>query len=168
LIDRSILVDLLDSLKVALNGYFLTHLHKVKCHAFRRILGAKVGAIVMKRFNDWLGNKLAIFLSTMGCFYLIFALVIVPLFFQHPTDLVGWVKYIVESIFQGVALPILGYVAMKSRQNQERVLNETHGIVMAELALVNEELQMAKDERASLQTLIEELHQHYIRNRVHS
>jgi hypothetical protein len=116
----------------------------------------------MHHFNDWLGNKLAIFLSTMLCFYLIFALVMVPLFFQHPTDLVGWVQYIVQSIFQGVALPILGYVAMKAGENQERVLNETHDTVMEELALVKEELQLAREERAALQELIEELHHHHI------
>lgn len=87
----------------------------------------------MRKFNDWLGDRLAIFLSTMGCFYLIFALVIVPLFFQHPYDLVGWVQYIVQSIFQGVALPILGYVSKKAGDNQEKVLNETHDMVMEEL-----------------------------------
>jgi hypothetical protein len=115
----------------------------------------------MQRFNDWLGNKLAVTLSTMGCFYLIFALVIVPLFFQHPTDLVGWVQYIVQSIFQGVALPLLGYVSMKTGENQEKVLNETHDTVMEELALVKEELQLAREERAALQKLIEELHQQF-------
>jgi hypothetical protein len=120
---------------------------------------------MMRRFNDWLGNKLAIALSTMGCFYLIFALVIVPLFFEHPTDLVGWVQYIVQSIFQGVALPILGYVAMKSGENQERVLNETHDTVMEELALVKEELKLAREERNALQELIEELHQHHLGNK---
>jgi hypothetical protein len=118
----------------------------------------------MQRFNEWLGNKLAILLSTMGCFYLIFALVIVPLFFQHPTDLVGWVQYIVQSIFQGVALPILGYVSMKAGVNQEKVLNETHDTVMEELVLVKEELKLAKEERAALQKLIEELHHFHIKN----
>jgi cell shape-determining protein MreC len=122
----------------------------------------------MRRFNDWLGNKLAIFLSTMGCFYLIFALVIVPLFFQHPNDLVSWVQYIVQSLFQGVALPILGYVAMKAGENQEKLLNETHDTVMEEFALVKEELQLAREERTALQELIEELHQHHIRNKLQS
>lgn len=117
--------------------------------------------IIISRFNDWLGDKLAMFLSTMGCFYLIFfALVIVPLFFQHPTDLVGWVQYIVQSIFQGVALPILGYVSKKAGDNQEKVLNETHDTVMQELALVKEELTLAREERDSIQALIGELHHH--------
>ncbi|MDB4868306.1 MAG: hypothetical protein JWR03_2639 [Cohnella sp.] len=113
----------------------------------------------MKRLNQWLGDKLAIWLSTMGCFYLIFALVVVPLFFQHPQDLVGWVQYIVQSIFQGVALPVLGYVARISGEKQERVMNETHDVVMDELAIVKKELALANEERDSLKELIKELHQ---------
>jgi energy-coupling factor transporter ATP-binding protein EcfA2 len=59
-------------------------------------------------------------------------------------------------------------MAMKSGENQERVLNETHDTVMEELALVKEELQLARKERESLQELIEELHQHHIRNKFQS
>ena len=113
---------------------------------------------MIRRFNDWLGDKLALFLSTMGCFYIIFALVIVPLFFAHPNDLVGWVQYIVQSIFQGVALPVLGYVAKKVGDSQEKMLSETHNAVMEELALVKEELEIAKEERADLQVIIQDLH----------
>jgi cell shape-determining protein MreC len=115
--------------------------------------------MTVKHINQWLGDKLAIWLSTMGCFYLIFALVVVPLFFQHPTDLVGWVQYIVQSLFQGVALPVLGYVARIAGEKQERVLNETHDAVMDELAIVKKELAMANEERDSLKELIKELHQ---------
>jgi len=121
---------------------------------------------IMKSFNEWLGNKLAIFLSTMGCFYLVFALVVVPLFFAHPNDLVGWVQYVVQSIFQGIALPILGYVAKKSGDNQERVLNETHDTVMKEFVLIKEEMNLvkqelilAKEERNALTELMKEVHQ---------
>jgi hypothetical protein len=117
---------------------------------------------MMRGFNDWLGDKLAIILSTMGCFYVIFALVVVPLFFAHPNDLVGWVQYIVQSIFQGVALPVLGYVSKKVGDSQEKVLNETHDTVMEELSLVKEELQLAKEERASMQILVQELHLHLL------
>jgi hypothetical protein len=125
--------------------------------------------IDMGRFNDWLGNKLAILLSTMGCFYIIFALVIVPLFFSHPTDLVSWVQYIVQSLFQGVALPVLGFVAKRVGDRQEQVLNETHDAVIEELAivkeelvLITEELKLAREERITLQKLVEELHQHHV------
>jgi hypothetical protein len=39
---------------------------------------------------------------------------------------------------------------------------ETHDTVIEELALVKEELELAREERAALQELIEELHQHHI------
>lgn len=100
----------------------------------------------MKKFNEWLGDKLAFFLSTMGCFYLIFALVIVPLFFQHPTDLVGWVQYIVQSLFQGVALPVLGYVARIAGEKQEHVLKETHDAEMEEIAELKEIITLLKSQ----------------------
>jgi len=114
---------------------------------------------MLRRLNDWLGDRLAFWLATMGCFYLITALVIVPLFFQHPTGLVGWVQYIVQSIFQGVALPVLGYVARIAGEKQEGLLSETHDTVMEELALVKEELELAREERQELQSLVRELHQ---------
>lgn len=87
----------------------------------------------LKKFNQILGDTLALWLSTMGCFYVIFALVIVPLFFQHPSDFIGWVQYIVQSVFQGAALPLLGYVARVAGEKSERTLNDTHDGVMEEL-----------------------------------
>jgi cell shape-determining protein MreC len=113
----------------------------------------------MNRFNAWFGDKLALWLSTMACFYFIFALVVVPLFFQHPTDLVGWVQYIVQSIFQGIALPVIGFVARLTGEKQERILKETHDAVMEELVLVRKELEIAQEEQDRLTELIKELHQ---------
>ena len=99
---------------------------------------------------------MAFWLSTMACFYFILALVIIPLFFQHPTGLVPWVQYLVQSIFQGIALPVLGYVARMSGEKQERVVNETHDAVMEELAIVKEELVLAREERQEMQELLKE------------
>jgi hypothetical protein len=51
---------------------------------------------------------------------------------------------------------------MKVGENQVRVLNETNDTVMQELALVKKELQLAREASATLQELIEELHQHNV------
>lgn len=99
----------------------------------------------MKNFNNWLMDKLAFFLSTIGCFYLVFSLVVIPLFFQHPTDLVGWVQYIVQSIFQGVALPVLGYVARIAGERQEQILKETHDAEMEEITELKEIINLLKN-----------------------
>lgn len=109
----------------------------------------------MKKFNNRLGDILAYGLSTMGCFYIVFALVIVPLFYQHPTDLIGWIQYIIQSIFQGVALPVLGYVARVAGEKQEKVIKETHDASMEELAIVKEELAIAKEEREMIKKLLD-------------
>jgi len=107
-------------------------------------------------YTDWLGERLAKYLSTMGCFYLIALLVIIPLFFQQPTG-IGWIQYIVTVFFQGVALPLLGYVAAKSGEKTEKTIKETHDIVMDELTLIKEELKLAKEERIKLNKILEDL-----------
>lgn len=112
---------------------------------------------MVRRYNDWLGDRLAFWLSTMACFYLISALVLVPLFFQRPQGLVGWVEYVVQSLFQGVALPVLGYVARVAGEKQEKVLNETHDTVMEQLGVLKDELRLAREERHVMRALIHEL-----------
>lgn len=81
---------------------------------------------------------MALFLATMVCFWIVTIMVLVPLFFQRPDSLVGWVQYIVQSFFQGVSLPVLAFVSKIQGDRQERVLNETHDQVMAELAEMKE------------------------------
>ncbi|BCU81856.1 hypothetical protein JIR001_16390 [Polycladomyces abyssicola] len=113
---------------------------------------------MMRRFNDWLGDKLAYWLSTMGCFYLISIAILATLFFQRPEGVQAWLMFWVTVFFQGVALPVLGYVSRKAGEKQEQILNETHDAVMDELALVKEELAIAKEELELLKKLLEELH----------
>ena len=112
----------------------------------------------MKQFNDWLGDKLAYGLSTMAAFYIVTAFVLVPLAWQRPQGLIGWVQFLIQSLFQGSALPVLGYVARIAGEHQERVLNETHDSVMEELTLVREELALAREEREELKMLLAHLH----------
>ncbi|MCY0875377.1 MAG: hypothetical protein OWT28_03770 [Firmicutes bacterium] len=118
-----------------------------------------------RRLNDWLGDRLAFWLSTMACFYFITMLVVVPLFFSRPSGLVGWVQYLVQSIFQGVALPVLGYVARIAGERQEKVLTETHDNVSEQLGVLKDELRLAREERQALKTLVHEMHK-TIRERI--
>jgi len=114
----------------------------------------------MKKFNDWLGAKLAYGLSTMEAFYVVSAFVIIPLLFQTPHDLVGWIQYIVQSFFQGAALPVLGYVSRISGEKQEKIIRETHDIVMQELKLMKQDALYEKEERQELKMIIHELSEH--------
>jgi len=94
----------------------------------------------------------------MAMFYIITALVIAPLAFQRPQGLVGWMQYAISVFFQGAALPVLGYVARRAGENQEKVLNETHDRVMEELALAREEWDEIKMLLAHLHVKIPDVH----------
>jgi len=108
----------------------------------------------MNQFNDWLGDKLAYWLCTMAMFYIITAIVMVPLFFERPQSLVGWMQYAISVFFQGAALPVLGYVSSRAGEKQERVLNDTHDTVMEELILIKEDLALACEQRNELEALM--------------
>jgi hypothetical protein len=67
------------------------------------------------------------------------------------------VQYGVAVFFQGVALPVLGYVAWKSGERVEKVIKETHDVVLEELKIIKEELKLAREERDSINRLLEDL-----------
>ena len=68
----------------------------------------------MNKFNDWIAEKMSFALATMFMFYIITFLVIIPLLYSQPTSIVAWASYLSSVVFQGIALPVLGYT---SRQN---------------------------------------------------
>ena len=67
---------------------------------------------------DKLAVVLSDSLSSMIMFWIITLMVIVPLFFNQPIGLVGWMQYIVSVFFQGVALPVLAYTSKKWFKNR--------------------------------------------------
>ena len=105
-------------------------------------------------FNDWLGDKLSYWLSTMVMFYFITAMVLVSLAFQQPDGLVGWMQYAISVFFQGAALPVLGYVTRRAGEKQEQVINETHDIVLEELAVIKEQLALSREQHDELEALM--------------
>ena len=81
----------------------------------------------MKKLNllmDNLAEKLSNALSSMIMFWIITLLVIIPLFWNQPKDLVSWMQYIVSVFFQGVALPVLGYTAKLSGKRTDEIINK--------------------------------------------
>jgi hypothetical protein len=108
----------------------------------------------LNRFNDWLGDKLAYWLSTMAMFYIITAMVIVPLFFQSPQGLVAWIQYAISVFFQGAALPVIGYITRRAEEKQNLVVNETHDTVIEQLRLIKEDLALAHEQRDELEALM--------------
>jgi len=89
-------------------------------------------------FTEWFANKLAYALATMACFFIVFALTSSILFFQTPRSALEWVQYIIQTVFQGVALPVLAFVAKIAGERQEKLLKETHDTVMKEVKEIKE------------------------------
>lgn len=81
------------------------------------------------RFNDYLADKLSIILSMMATFYVISFLVIIPLLYSQPTSVVAWASYLCSVVFQGIALPVLGYTSRKASDKSDQMLLEIARLV---------------------------------------
>lgn len=77
----------------------------------------------MKKFNDWIAEKMSYALATMFMFYIITFLVIIPLLYSQPTSIVAWASYLSSVVFQGIALPILGYTSRKNGQKTDELID---------------------------------------------
>lgn len=108
----------------------------------------------LKNFNNYLADRLSSFMSTMTLFWILLILDIMGAIFDPPSTLQGWLLWGVSIFFQNVALPILAFVSNKQSERVEKVLNETHDTVMAEMCLIREELAIAKEDRETLKQLV--------------
>lgn len=115
----------------------------------------------MNKFNSWLVDKMAFGLSTIACFYMVTILVVLPLIWKQPQTPVDWMQYLISVLFQGSALPLLGYVSRVAGDKQERLLNETHDSVLAQFQELKETHLVATEELEELKfthsTMLEEL-----------
>ncbi len=107
-----------------------------------------------KRITEKLGKKLSDSLSTMEMFYIVTFLVLFPLFFQRPDTLISWIQYISTAMLQAIALPLLGYTTKKSGESQEKVIIETHKILIDEL----KEARKHSEEQMEILREIKEIH----------
>jgi hypothetical protein len=86
----------------------------------------------LKRINERIATSLSDILSTMACFWVIAILVLAVLEFQCPHTPLEWIQYVVQTFFQGVALPVLAFVSKKEGDRSRKMNTETHDIVMKE------------------------------------
>lgn len=104
------------------------------------------------QFNDFLADRLSLILSMMGTFYIILMLVIIPLFFTQPTSFVAWAGYLCSVIFQGIALPVLGYTARKASDKADiltqriAALTESTDKIVRHLEIQQDEIMKDIDE----------------------
>jgi hypothetical protein len=88
---------------------------------------------VKRSIHNILATKLADILCTMAMFYGVTILTLSILCFQTPRTPLEWVQYIIQTFFQGVALPVLGFIGKINGERQEKLLQETHDAVMEEM-----------------------------------
>jgi hypothetical protein len=110
-----------------------------------------------KKFNDFIGDKFSFALSTMEMFWLVLVLVLLPLLFQHPDTLISWIQYLSTAVLQAVALPLLGYTTKKSGESQEKIIKDTHDILMNEL----KEAKEIRKQQLNMMKEIKQIHEHY-------
>jgi hypothetical protein len=92
----------------------------------------------LSKFNVAVARKLSNWLATMAMFYGVAFLVLLPLHWQTPKDVVGWAQYVVAVFFQGVALPVLAFVAKLEGEENRKLFMEIHNAVMGELRLIKD------------------------------
>jgi len=80
----------------------------------------------IERFNDYIADKLSFILSIMATFYIILTLTIIPLFYGLPSTPKDWATYLCTVIFQGIALPVLGYTSRKAGDKTDRMMEEMY------------------------------------------
>lgn len=103
----------------------------------------------LKDFNFKLANKLADMLSTMAMFYLITFLVFSILIFQMPKTPLEWIAFIVQTFFQGVALPVLAFVSKVESEKTNKIITDIYDRTL-------DQLQEIKDMQIDLNSLLED------------
>lgn len=94
----------------------------------------------MQRFNLWLAEHLAGAMSSMGCFYCVLAIVLIPLVWQRPSDLILWTIFLSSTVFQAIALPVLAIVNNQSESRLLALVEATHEATINELQVLREEM----------------------------
>ena len=107
----------------------------------------------IEEFNDFLAERMSYILSIMITFWIVSALVIIPLFYGAPTTVVGWAQYLCSVVFQGIALPVLGYTARKSSDKTDKVINDMADMIRKMEILIEH----IGDEEDELKEEIEEI-----------
>ena len=121
-------------------------------------------------FNEKLGVILSNGLSSMQMFYIVFIFVVLPLVFEHPNSLIAWIQYLSTAILQAVALPLLGFTTRKSGDIQEKVIKESHDLLIIQFEKLKEtheiilteiqERTKHSDEQLLMMDQVKKIHEH--------
>ena len=108
----------------------------------------------MKKFNEWVAVRATLIFGSMWITYLFFLYGFLPVIFPANMD-----KFLYWSnTVQLWSLPLLMVGQNVLSRASEKRAQETHDCVMQELALVQEELAIAKEDREELYKIMAEIH----------
>lgn len=109
----------------------------------------------INNFNFWLMSGLANANATAWTFYLVTFAVLKTLSFQHPADAIGWINFVIQTLYQGAALPLISFVAKLEGAKQAKVILDTHETQLKEFAEIKE---LHTELRSDYKTLIDTLY----------
>ena len=87
----------------------------------------------MRRFNEWLADRLAVIMSTMWLFWALVLACLIAYAVQPPNGAQGQILFWVSIMFQGIALPVLAFVSNKQGDATQALLLDTHNHMLAEV-----------------------------------
>ena len=113
----------------------------------------------MKRFNNWLAEKITSGVATMWCAYLFaaIALISLPKAIQSG-DSITIISWIAQTFLQLVLLSIIMVGQKVQSKNLEKTINETHAASLAEFELAKEAQNQGNQEIAELRSISKDLH----------
>ena len=95
---------------------------------------------ILNNFNNKLANVLADILSNMYFFWFCVCLDLYGLVAQPPQTTLGWCNYISQTCIQLLALSVLAFVSKISSERQEKVIRETHNMIIEQLRINKDEI----------------------------
>ncbi|WP_088187525.1 hypothetical protein [Desulfosporosinus sp. FKA] len=108
----------------------------------------------MKKFNEWLAVRATLIFGSMYTTYLFFLYGFAPVLFPNLMDkLLYW-----SNTVQLWSLPLLMVGQNVIGRASEKRAQETHDAVIEELAMVKEELKLARDERQDIKIVLKDVH----------
>jgi translation elongation factor EF-1alpha len=113
----------------------------------------------MKRFNQWLAQKITNGVATMWCAYLFAAIALISLPKAIASgDSIVIISWIAQTFLQLVLLSIIMVGQKVQAKNLEDTINETHSAAIAEFELAKEARALAHRELRALHSISQDMH----------
>ena len=83
--------------------------------------------------------------ATAWTFYLVVFAVLRVLHYQLPHTPLEIIAYVIQTFYQGAALPLISFVSKLEGAKQNKILIETHDATLEEFRILKEEMSLIKE-----------------------